>query len=64
MTYLKKVLVNTYEEETDVALREAAERWNARVFSKVGIKDILDIDRGKILLYSTILERISRALRQ
>src|SRR5260370_33235699 len=50
MTYLKKVLVNTYEEETDVALREAVERWNAKVFSKVGIKDILDIDKGKALL--------------
>ncbi len=50
MTYLKRVLVNKYEEETDAALKEAAARSNALVFSKVGIKDILDIDKGRALL--------------
>jgi hypothetical protein len=50
MTYLKKVLVNKYEEETDAALKEAAARSNAVVFPKVAIKDILDIDKGKTLL--------------
>ena len=50
MTYLKKVLVNKYEEETDAALKDAAARSNAVVFSKVGIKDILDIEKGKTLL--------------
>lgn len=50
MIYLKKVLVNKYEEETDAALKEAAARSNALVFSKVGIKDILDIDKGRALL--------------
>jgi hypothetical protein len=50
MTYLKKVLVNKYEEDTDIALREAAGRCNARVFSKVGIKDAVDINKGKNLL--------------
>ena len=50
MSYLKRVLVNKYEEETDAALKEAAARSNALVFSKVGIKDILDIDKGRALL--------------
>jgi Protein of unknown function (DUF2726) len=50
MTYLKRVLVNKYEEETDAGLKEAAARSNALVFSKVGIKDILDIDKGRALL--------------
>jgi Protein of unknown function (DUF2726) len=50
MTYVKKVLVNKYEEETDAALRDAAEKYGAKVFSKAGIKDIIDIDKGKILL--------------
>ena len=50
MTYLKRVLVNKYEEETDTALKKAAARSNALVFSKVGIKDILDIDKGRALL--------------
>lgn len=49
MSYLKKLLVNKYEEATDKALREAVEKYNARVFSKVGIKDALDIDKNNFL---------------
>jgi Protein of unknown function (DUF2726) len=50
MVYLKKILVNKYEAETDAALREAADKWSAKVFSKVGLKDTLNIDEGKIFL--------------
>jgi len=52
MTYLKKILVNKYEQEVDATLREATGVYGAKVFSKVGIKDILDITKGKNLLTS------------
>lgn len=50
MTYLKKILVNTYEAETDSELNKAAERWGARVFSKPDLKEVIDIDKGRKLL--------------
>jgi hypothetical protein len=42
----KKILVNDFEVATEAALREAAARCNARVFSKVGLDEVLDLTCG------------------
>lgn len=42
----KPLFVNEWEARTDVALGEAAERCGVRVFSKVRVTDVLDLDRS------------------
>lgn len=42
----KKILVNDFEEETDAKLAEAAAKYGARVYPKLRIADVFDIDRS------------------
>ena len=44
----KRLLVNEWEARTDAALAEAAERCGVRVFSKVRVADVLDLDRSGV----------------
>lgn len=43
MPQRRHILINKYEEATDTILREAAERWRARVFAKVRVADAVGI---------------------
>lgn len=40
----KKIIVNDYEESTELALNRVAKKQNARVFSKIGVADAIDIN--------------------
>src|SRR5437016_1348551 len=46
MDYRKKILVNDFEVGTEDALRKAVTQWNARVFSKVGLDEVLNFEHG------------------
>lgn len=40
----KKIIVNDYEESTELALNRVAKKQNARVFSKIRVADAIDIN--------------------
>ena len=48
MDYRKPLLLNEYEEVTDQALREVAEKHGLRVCPKVALSEALDIDRAQL----------------
>ena len=46
--YKKKILVNQYESRTNAALQEVANKHDAKVYAKVRVADVLELDRKQL----------------